>query len=433
MGSFPNGVVALIVCVVVTSASLVCTHGFDSLLQLPQSGSARTRPRSSRVLHVGDFGAKGDGVANDTQAFIDAWEIACSFKRRTRIVIPAGYSFLVHPVTLGGPCKSRVTLDISGTILAPKDPASWKGLNPRKWLYFHGVNHLTVEGGGTINGQGWLWWAHSCKINRTNAITFHKCKDLKVWNLKVVYGQQMQISFTNCIRVVAVNLIVISPGFTPNTDGIHISSCRGVLVKDSIVRTGDDCISIVGHSSQIKIKNFVCGPGHGISIGSLGKSNSTSMVRDVIVDRALLSNTDNGVRIKTWQGGAGIATNMKFQDVLMENVSNPIIIDQYYCDSTLPCANQTSAVKVENISFVRIRGTSATEEAIIFSCSDDLPCEGLYLEDIHLVSHTGGITSSFCWQAYGSVQGVVYPPPCFSSCESFIKLPDSSYSLETFS
>lgn len=153
---------------VLICACFVCVQGFDSLLQLPQSAPARIRPSSKRVLVVGDFGAKGDGLSNDTQAFKEAWEMACSFRGRTRIVIPASYNFLVHPVDFGGPCKSKVTLDISGTIVAPEDPAAWKGLNHRKWLYFHGVKHLTIEGGGTVNGRGWIWWAQSCKINKTN-------------------------------------------------------------------------------------------------------------------------------------------------------------------------------------------------------------------------------------------------------------------------
>ena len=82
---------------------------------------------------------------------------------------------------------------------------------------------------------------------------------------------------------------------------------------------------------------------------------------------------------------------------------------------------QTLAVKVENISFMHIKGTSATEEAIKFACSNDYPCEGLYLEDILLVSCSGGTTKSFCWKAYGSSLGLVYPPACFSCSESFIK------------
>ncbi|ESR40474.1 hypothetical protein CICLE_v10027523mg [Citrus x clementina] len=409
-------------------SSLVSTEGFDSLLELPHSGSNGTRSKSKRVIFVGDFGAKGDGFNDDTEAFANAWKKACSFPARTKIVFSAGYTFLIHPIDISGPCKSRLTLEISGTIVAPKDPDVWKGLNRRRWLYFNRVNHLTVQGGGTIDGMGQEWWSRSCKINTTNpcrhaptAITFHKCKNLKVQNLRVVNSQQMHIAFTNCLRVVISNLEVIAPAESPNTDGIHISASRGVEVKNSIVGTGDDCISIVGNSSLIRIRNFACGPGHGISIGSLGKSNSSVRIHDIMVYGALISNTQNGVRIKTWQGGSGSATNIQFLDVLMKNVSNPIIIDQYYCDSPVPCANQTSAVKVENITFIHIKGTSATEEAIKFACSDDSPCEGLFLEDVQLVSHSGGIAKSFCWEAYGSSVGQVEPPPCFACSEGLIE------------
>ena len=93
---------------------------------------------------------------------------------------------------------------------------------------------------------------------------------------------------------------------------------------------------------------------------------------------------------------------------------------------------QTSAVKVENVFFRHIKGTSATEEAIKFACSDYFPCKGLYMEDVHLLSHTGGTTRSFCWQAYGSSQGLVHPSPCFSSSEGFIKEKVPSHFVQSF-
>ncbi|XP_039053883.1 probable polygalacturonase At1g80170 isoform X2 [Hibiscus syriacus] len=414
------------ICIFMSMRSSVAVHSesfeLDSLLQLPQSGSPKILPIAKKVLSLIDFGAKGDGYHNDSKAFEKAWNVACSFRGRIRIVIPAGYTYLIHPFQLGGPCKSKITLMISGTIVAPKSPHVWDGLNPRKWLYFHEVKHLRVAGGGTINGMGQKWWARSCKRKKKNALTFHRCKDLKVHDITMVDSQQMHVAFTNCLRVTVSNLKVIAPATSPNTDGIHISSSRGVEVKNSIVRTGDDCVSIVGNTSRVQIRNIVCGPGHGISIGSLGKSNSSSQVRNILVDRALISNTENGVRIKTWQGGNGYASDMKFTNILMENVAYPIIIDQYYCDSDLPCANQTLAVKVENISYVHIKGTSATEEAIRFVCSDRLPCEGLYLEDIQLdSSDNGGVTKSFCWEAYGSSSGLVQPSPCLTCTGCFIK------------
>ncbi|CAI8611838.1 unnamed protein product [Vicia faba] len=404
------------------------SQGFDPVIRLPRSGSTRTRSNSRRVLSIIDFGAKGDGFHNDTQAFSKVWKIACSLSGVITVVFPHGKAFLVHPIDFSGPCRSKITLRISGTIVAPRDPEAWHGLNKRKWIYFHGVNHLSVNGGGSLDGMGQEWWSISCKINKTNpclpaptALTFHRCKSLKIRHLVLINSQKMHMAFTSCMRVVASHLKVLAPASSPNTDGIHISATKGVEIKESVIRTGDDCISIVRNSSRVRIKNISCGPGHGISIGSLGKSKVWEKIHDVKVDGVFLYNTDNGVRIKTWQGGSGFASKITFQNILMENVSNPIIINQYYCDSRHPCKNQTSAVQVGNISFINIRGTSATEEAIKFACSDDSPCEGLYLENIFLPSYYGEATTSYCWQAHGSAQGYVYPPACFSTSSDFIR------------
>lgn len=80
---------------------------------------------------------------------------------------------------------------ISGSIVAPEDPELWDGLNPHKWLYFHGVNHLTVEGGGRVNGMGRKWWAQSCKTNSSNVrptlALKHTEKDYVGWQSKILF------------------------------------------------------------------------------------------------------------------------------------------------------------------------------------------------------------------------------------------------------
>ncbi|XP_077241117.1 pectin lyase-like superfamily protein [Tasmannia lanceolata] len=378
---------------------------------------------SKAVVSVNDFGAKGDGFRDDTKAFEDAWKVACSLPSGSILEIPAGNVYLVRPINFGGPCQSKVTLLVSGTIVAPEEPDIWNGLDPRKWLYFHGLDHLVVRGGGIINGMGRKWWDRSCKINTTNpcqhaptAITFHRCNNLDVRNLMIVNSQQMHMAFTNCYRVKVSHLKVVAPADSPNTDGIHISASSHVEVKNSIIQTGDDCISVVSNSSVVQMRNIICGPGHGISIGSLGKFSSYSQVRDILVDGAFLSNTENGLRIKTWQGGSGFVRDVDFRNVLMVNVSNPIIIDQYYCDSMLQCPNQTSSIKLERVSFKQIRGTSATENAMIFACSDNFPCMDIYLSDIQLL-YSVGKTNAYCWKAFGISSGLVYPQPCLSPDE----------------
>ncbi|XP_011072232.1 probable polygalacturonase At1g80170 isoform X2 [Sesamum indicum] len=411
----------------------VTENGFSQLIELPvpRNGlysNTSTRWSRTAVLSIDDFGAKGDGFSDDTKSFQDVWKVACSSPSRAKIVIPVDKFYLVRPTDFTGPCRSKVTLSVSGFIVAPRDPEVWDGLNIRKWLYFHQVKHLKIEGGGIIDGMGWEWWSRSCKKNDSNpctqapaAVTFHRCKNLKLRNITLFNGQQLHMAFTHCNRVAASHVTVIAPADSPNMDGIHISASTRVELKDIIITTGDDCISVVSNSSRISVKNVVCGPGNGISIGSLGKYNSSASVQDVIVSGAALFDSENGVRIKTWQGGSGFARNITFENIWMRNVSNPIVIDQYYCASPETCGNQTAAVSIDRIYFRNIKGTSATEKAIRFACSDSYPCKRLYLENIQLTTSSGIAAKSFCWKAYGTSTGLVYPPSCILSGEIIIR------------
>jgi hypothetical protein len=121
----------------------------------------------------------------------------------------------------------------------------------------------------------------------------------------------------------------------------------------------------------------------------------------------------------------------------MKNVSNPIIIDQHYSASNrgLPCGTtvsspallanhrvseflleyfvqKTSAVAVEKIDYIDITGTSATEHAVIFDCSDAMPCKHLSMTGVNLTKIGGGSTLAYCKNAFGRNIGDVVPESC---------------------
>ena len=119
-----------------------------------------------------------------------------------------------------------------------------------------------------------------------------------------------------------------------------------ITITNANIGIGDDCISI-GDGTQDFIANQVTyGLGHGISIGSLGKYQYKQPILGIKVTIATLSNTDNGVRIKTWpSSNSGVASDIHFEDIVMKNVGNPIIIDQNYCPN-----NQCSNKVITNIT-----------------------------------------------------------------------------------
>ncbi|TXG55815.1 hypothetical protein EZV62_017128 [Acer yangbiense] len=301
--------------------------------------ASSSSPSSAKVVNVDSFGAKGDGT-DDSQAFKRAWQEACSSSREAVLVVPKNKIYYLKPLRFSGPCKSSLTMKIYGTIKASVRLSDYqKDLD--HWIVFDNVNNFRVDGSGTIDGSGRFWWQNSCKINE---------------NLP----------------------------------------CKDAPTVSSYSRLRDDCISIVSGSKNVRATDITCGPGHGISIGSLGAGNSEAEVSDVMVNRAKFSGTTNGVRIKTWQGGSGYAKNIIFQNIEMNNVSNPIIIDQHYCDQDGPCPDQGSAVQVSNVAYKNIRGTSASELAIKFDCSKHFACQGILVQDVILAPQQEDSAQASC-------------------------------------
>ncbi|OMP05464.1 Glycoside hydrolase, family 28 [Corchorus capsularis] len=361
----------------------------------------------SIVISVDEFGAKADGTP-DNEAFEKAWEEACSSDEGVAVVVPEQKTYRLKPIRFNGPCKSSISIEIYGTIEASDDPSDYDQ-DLKHWIVFDKVENLLVEGGGTLKGNGKIWWDNSCKKNKDKALTFNENKNLVVNDLKIQDSQKMHLSFDSCENVQAYNLVVTAPEDSPNTDGIHITGTKNILVADTTVGTGDDCVSIVSGSENVQIRNIVCGPGHGISIGSLGKGNSEAHVSKVIVDGATISETTNGLRIKTWQGGSGSAEDIIFQNVQMNDVKNPIIIDQNYCDQDSPCEEQDSAVQVKNVAYKNIFGTSKTKVAIMFDCSKSHPCEGITMENVKLDGQGNEAATATCNNVQATTLGDVSP------------------------
>lgn len=373
------------------------------------------------LVNVDSFGAAGDGTSDDTQAFINAWNQACSTPKAV-FLVPKERSYLVNATKFRGPCANRLTVQIDGTIVAPEEPKDWDPKLSRMWLGFFNLTGVLFQGHGVIDGSGSKWWAASCKKNKTNpckgaptALTIDSSSAITIRGLTIQNSQQMHFVISRSDSVRISRMLISSPGDSPNTDGIHLSESTNVVILNCKIGTGDDCISIVNASSTIKMKGIYCGPGHGISIGSLGKDNSTGIVTNVVLSGAFIKNATNGVRIKTWQGGSGYVKAVRFDNVMMEDVANPILIDQFYCDSPNPCSNLTTAVEISQIMYRNITGTTKSKEAMKFACSDTVPCRHIVLTNIDL-QKKDGTAETYCNSVTGFGFGTINPPAdCLTS------------------
>ncbi|KAF8026742.1 hypothetical protein BT93_F3271 [Corymbia citriodora subsp. variegata] len=372
---------------------------------------------ADKTFSVLDYGAIGDGFTDDTSAFEKAWTDACNTEEgASTITVPEGKTYNLNPINFAGPCKSSVNLEVSGTIIAPKDPNAWNGHDSSKWLTFESVDELTVSGQGSFDGQGDGWWNISCKLNpepgcnkrAPTMLRFESCNELTLQDVGFKNSPQTHVAVAGSSDVHLKSLTISAPDLSPNTDGIHLQESSDVSVQDSKIGSGDDCISIGDRVSDIRITNIDCGPGHGISIGSLGKSGNEVDVKNIEVRKVTFHKTTNGARIKTWQVGRGQVSHILFSNLEFTEVENPIIIDQYYCETRYGNWGSNNDVKYQEAF-----GTSSTEVAINLNCSHNVPCTNIGLDDIELDSAVEGAELiSSCNNAFGTAEGTVQPNSC---------------------
>ncbi|KAK7271094.1 hypothetical protein RJT34_26714 [Clitoria ternatea] len=369
------------------------------------------------TFNVIDYGATGDGQIDDSQAFVKAWEDVCdtSYGNPT-LLIPEEKIFLLQPVSFRGPCKSAIiNIELKGSIVAPSIMEGWKWATNKRhtWILFSHIRGLVMHGGGQIDGQGAPWWNCYSNTNhcedRPTALRFHDCENLMLRGLTSINSPKNHISLNKCNGAIVSELHIIAPHDSPNTDGIDISKSFNILINNSKMETGDDCIAINHGSSFISIVGVYCGPGHGISVGSLGKNGARETVEDIYVRNCTFNGTTNGARIKTWTGGEGYARKITFEDIILVHTKNPLIIDQQYNPY-----DSAHAVRVSHVNYHNVRGTSSSKHAVKLHCDKIIGCTNIVLKRINITSATGEETYASCNNAKGVCSSCIPHVPCLS-------------------
>lgn len=318
------------------------------------------------TLNVKDFGAKGDGVSDDTK-FIQAAILSCP--KDSRVLIPAG-TYKITSLFL----KSNLNLELAkgAELLAiteryeyPMFPAliesydetdeynlgTWEG-NPLPMfaaiITGIDVENVLIYGEGTINGNASRenWW-HNPKvmvgayrprlffINHCNKVTLQgvTCCNSPSWTLHPYFSNDLKF----------YNVQVLNPSDSPNTDGLDPESCKNVEIAGVKFSLGDDCIAVKAGkiymgkkhktpSENIMIRQCLMENGHGaVTIGS----EMAGGVINLTVEDCLFSHTDRGLRIKTRRGRGedAIVDNVIFKNIKMDHVMTPFVANSFYfCD-----------------------------------------------------------------------------------------------------
>ncbi|KAL5579727.1 hypothetical protein UlMin_012169 [Ulmus minor] len=355
------------------------------------------------VYNVKKYGAMADGMTDDAKAFTSAWRRACDDKVRGIVLVPRGV-YLVSLAKFEGPCKRPIYFILQGRIMASPGLSM---ADRESWITFQTINKLTLEGNGVFHGQGDSVWSKNECPNGYNcslpiSLKFNFLNDSIIEGIQSIDSKYFHIHLFGCNNLKMKSINITAPKDSPKTDGIRIENSQNIEISSSMIGTGDDCVSLAQGSKFINIKDVVCGPGHGIMFG-------------VNVRNCTFIETENGVRIKTWpDSSSGSVSNITFDDIVMNNVENPIVIDQQYCSNAACYLEVPSRIEISNVSFTNIRGTSASKVGVSLVCSSSVPCQNVKIGDINLVYNgTDGPGTSSCSNINPILTGKQMPPPCF--------------------
>lgn len=273
---------------------------------------------------------------------------------------------------------------------------------------------MNVYGGGTLDGNGQAWYdlyAQDIYILRPILFGAIGLKGATIEDLKFRYSPQWYTLVANSTDVVFSNIDIFggstSKNPAKNTDGWDTYRSSNIVIQNSHIDNGDDCVSFKPNSTDIVVQNLVCNGSHGISVGSLGQYvGEVDIVKNIYVANISMSNASDGARIKVWPGaasalsgdlqgggGSGEVSNITYDGMTISNVDYAIEITQCYGQKNITLCNQfPSNLTISDVTIKNFKGTTSKKyDPLIgyLQCSSPTVCKDINIENIDVKSPSG--------------------------------------------
>lgn len=392
--------------------------GIAGLSAIGNNALAATPPPSPLaafpVYNVLDYGAKGDGITNNTaslQAAIDA----CHSNNGGIVLVPAG-DFLTGTIQL----KSFVTLHLApkARLLGTKVKADYKageGIPPGNgnmvMIFAANAEKICIEGQGTIDGNGAAFnngrgdgtgpGGTPGNMDRPHLVIFYKVKHLLVRDAFFTNSAYHCFRLLHCSNV-QIHGVRIHNRVNRNNDGFHFNDSSYVHISNCDVACQDDACALFGSNQFVTITNCTFSTRWSVFRFGSGKAQNITVTNCVIMETYGCP-----VKIST---GRGQIENFIFSNIIMRNVTGPIGIG--FSGTSRNNSGNDEPVFVRNIVFSNIQATVVTRpvdhpeipfvvkpfpgedySCITLNAMKNVFLENIQFSDIH-ISYAGGGTAA---------------------------------------
>lgn len=356
------------------------------------------------VFDVRTQGAMGDGTTLDTGALQKSID-ACHAAGGGVVYFPTGI-FLTGSLIL----RSNLTLHLSpgavllgsGTLtdypVASPRPTSRDDpshpspphpeLNGRHLLYAYGAENIAIEGGGVIDGHGSAFFDRDQKpLPRPGPmLEFQSCRRLRIENITIRNAPAWTLRPKNCDDVKIRGISLLNSLRAINSDGIDVDSSSNVIISDSHIESGDDCIVLkttLQDGSALPVENVVVSNCVLVSSASAIKLGTESHAdfRHCLFSHCVIHDSRTGIALLAKDGGT--MEDIRFDAIAMttrpkwgQGVEWPIVVD---------IERRTAESRMSRIRDVAFSGmTIQTKGRIMVSGKPTSPVQNVTFRDVTL-------------------------------------------------
>lgn len=351
-------------------------------------------------IDVKQFGAAGDGVRVDTAAIQQAIDV-CAAEGKTLVISKGTY----YTGTLLLKSGLHMILEEGAQLLGSTDIGDYFAYSPfvdavgitrgRAMVMAYDAENITVEGSGTINGNG---KNVVCGDDRPFLFKLEKSRNITVRGIRLEGSVCWCLHIDRCQNVLADHVTIYNRGME-NNDGIDIDASENVLIDGCDINCGDDAICLksttVNPCRNIHAKNCrVSTNWGGFKIGT----ESAGDFSDIIMEDSYFYDVmGGGIKIVPVDGGT--VRNVIIRNIKMDNCTGPIFIatgnrNREYAGHKNENISEIHDVLIENIEADVIKAPlhgfyfgedwGAALGGILMSGTPDKKLEGITLRNLKL-------------------------------------------------
>ena len=297
----------------------------------------------AKIVSVLNFGVVNDGKTQCRQGIQKAID-SCYDSGGGTVYFPTG-DYLCGTIYL----KDNIILKLEAgaTIWGSRKIEDYDDINvcysdvkPHFLFYGNEVKNVTIEGQGTINGNGDAFWATDLKPVRPKTIHMRKSSNITIKDITIRDSACYNVWLLGCDNVNIDGISIINPHDSPNTDGLDIDCSSNVRISNCYIDTGDDAIALKSDSYRL-CENKAC---EKITVTNCNLRTSCcairvayegdSPIRDCTFSNLTIFDTDIGIDIISIlpeEGSFGVKIDegakierLNFSDIVMDKVNYPI-------------------------------------------------------------------------------------------------------------